>query len=54
MDRRSCPVKDIEGTIFDMSTFEPSLRVVFNPTDEELDKHFEAGKAFDLKIKTEK
>ncbi|GHT06388.1 MBL fold metallo-hydrolase [Endomicrobiia bacterium] len=47
-------VKDIEDTGSCVSTFESSLMVVFNPTDEELNKCFEAGKTFALKIKTEK
>jgi flavorubredoxin len=44
-------VKDIENIISDITSLEPSLRVVFNPSDEELKKCFEAGKAFALKIK---
>ncbi|MDR0800621.1 MAG: FprA family A-type flavoprotein [Endomicrobium sp.] len=45
---------DIENAVSGVTAFEPSLRVVFNPSDEELDKCFEAGKAFALKIKNEK
>ncbi|MDR1942763.1 MAG: FprA family A-type flavoprotein [Endomicrobium sp.] len=46
-------VKDIEDTISNITTFDPSFRVVFNPTEEELNKCFEAGKSFALKIKNE-
>ena len=46
--------KDIENTISNVTSFDPSLRVVFNPTEEELNQCFEAGKAFALKIKSEK
>ena len=45
---------DIENTASSVTAFEPSLRVVFNPTGDELDKCFEAGKTFALKIKNEK
>jgi flavorubredoxin len=45
--------KDIENTISNVTSFEPSFRVVFNPTCEELDKCFEIGKAFALEIKSE-
>ncbi|MCA6085675.1 FprA family A-type flavoprotein [Candidatus Endomicrobiellum agilis] len=45
---------DIENTVSSVTAFEPSLRVVFNPTGDELDKCFEAGKTFALKIKNEK
>ncbi|MCA6080081.1 MAG: FprA family A-type flavoprotein [Endomicrobium sp.] len=45
---------DIENTVSSMTAFEPSLRVVFNPTGDELDKCFETGKTFALKIKNEK
>jgi flavorubredoxin len=44
-------VKDIEDTISNITSLETSLRCVFNPTEEELNKCFEAGKAFALKIK---
>ncbi|MDR3256714.1 MAG: FprA family A-type flavoprotein [Endomicrobium sp.] len=44
-------VKDIEDTISGITSLEPSLRVVFNPTEEELNKCYEVGKAFALKIK---
>ncbi|MDR3330673.1 MAG: flavodoxin domain-containing protein [Endomicrobium sp.] len=47
-------VKDIENTLVDVTLFGSSLRVVFNPTGEELEKCFEIGKAFALKIKDEK
>jgi flavorubredoxin len=46
-------VKNIEDTISNITTFAPSFRVVFNPTEEELNKCFEAGKSFALKIKNE-
>jgi flavorubredoxin len=44
-------VKDIEDTISNVTSFEPSLRVVYSPTQDELDKCFQAGKSFALKIK---
>ncbi|MDR1662920.1 MAG: FprA family A-type flavoprotein [Endomicrobium sp.] len=47
-------VKDIEDTISNITTFDFSFRVIFNPTKEELNKCFEAGKSFALKIKNEK
>jgi flavorubredoxin len=47
-------VKDIEDIVSNVTSFDPSLRVVFNPTEEELNQCFEAGKAFALKIKNEK
>jgi flavorubredoxin len=47
-------VKDIEDIFSKITLFEPSIKVVFNPTKEELDKCFEIGKAFALKIKCEK
>jgi hypothetical protein len=37
-----------------VSAFELSLRVVFNPTDEKLNKCFEDGKTVALKTKAEK
>ncbi|MDR1243977.1 MAG: FprA family A-type flavoprotein [Endomicrobium sp.] len=46
-------VKDIEDTISNVTSFEPSLRVVYSPTQDELDKCFQAGKSFALKIKNE-
>ncbi|MDR2811554.1 MAG: FprA family A-type flavoprotein [Endomicrobium sp.] len=46
-------VKDIEDTISNITTFDPFFRVVFNPTEEELNKCFELGKSFALKIKNE-
>jgi flavorubredoxin len=46
-------VKDIEDTISNITTFDSSFRVVFNPTEEELTKCFDAGKFFALKIKNE-
>jgi flavorubredoxin len=45
--------KDIEDTISNVTTFDPSLKVVFNPTQEELNKCFEVGKSFAAKIKNE-
>jgi flavorubredoxin len=45
--------KDIEDAISNVTSFDTSLRVVFNPTEEELNQCFEAGKAFALKIKSE-
>ncbi|GHT40699.1 nitric oxide reductase [Endomicrobiia bacterium] len=47
-------VKNIEDTVSDVTSFDPSLRVVFNPSKEELIKCFETGKTFGLKIKNEK
>ncbi|MDR1926135.1 MAG: FprA family A-type flavoprotein [Endomicrobium sp.] len=47
-------IKDIEDTVSNVTSFDSSLRVIFNPTDGELNKCFEAGKAFALKIKNEK
>ncbi|MDR2616288.1 MAG: FprA family A-type flavoprotein [Endomicrobium sp.] len=46
-------VKDIEDTISNVTSFEPSLRVVYSPTQDELDKCFQAGKSFALKINNE-
>ncbi|MDR1784833.1 MAG: FprA family A-type flavoprotein [Endomicrobium sp.] len=47
-------VKCIEDIVSSVSSLNcPSLKVVFNPTDVELDKCFEFGKAFALKIKNE-
>jgi len=43
--------KDIQDTISNVTAFDSSLRVVFNPTEEELKKCFETGKSFALKIK---
>ncbi|MDR3306649.1 MAG: FprA family A-type flavoprotein [Endomicrobium sp.] len=45
--------KDIQDTISNVTAFDSSLRVVFNPTEEELKKCFETGKSFALKIKNE-
>ncbi|GHT60495.1 nitric oxide reductase [Endomicrobiia bacterium] len=47
-------VKNIEDTVSDVTSFDPSLRVVFNPSKVELNKCFETGKTFALKIKNEK
>ncbi|GHT36958.1 nitric oxide reductase [Endomicrobiia bacterium] len=47
-------VKNIEDTVSDVTSFDPSLRAVFNPSKEELNKCFETGKEFALKIKNEK
>ncbi|MDR1122824.1 MAG: FprA family A-type flavoprotein [Endomicrobium sp.] len=46
-------VKNIEDTISNITTFDSSFKVVFNPTEGELSKCFEAGKSFALKIKNE-
>ncbi|MDR1418609.1 MAG: FprA family A-type flavoprotein [Endomicrobium sp.] len=46
-------VKDIEDTISNVTSFEPSLKILWNPTCEELDKCFKVGKTFALKIKSE-
>ncbi|MDR2066345.1 MAG: FprA family A-type flavoprotein [Endomicrobium sp.] len=46
-------VKDIEDTISNVTSFEPSLRVVYSPNQDELDKCFQVGKSFALKIKNE-
>ncbi|MDR1511185.1 MAG: FprA family A-type flavoprotein [Endomicrobium sp.] len=46
-------VKCIEDVVSCVSTLYPSLRVIFNPTGVELDKCFEFGKAFALKMKNE-
>jgi len=46
-------VKYVEDMISSVSALAPSLKVVFNPTKAELDKCFEAGRAFALKIKDE-
>ncbi|MDR3124273.1 MAG: FprA family A-type flavoprotein [Endomicrobium sp.] len=46
-------VKDIEDTISNVTFLEPSLKVVYSPTQDELDKCFRAGKSFALKIKNE-
>jgi flavorubredoxin len=42
-------IKDIESAISNVTSLEPSLNCVFNPTAEELNKCFEAGKTFALK-----
>ncbi|GHT51079.1 nitric oxide reductase [Endomicrobiia bacterium] len=47
-------VKNIENIVSNVTSFDPSLRVVFNPNKEELNKCFETGKTFALKIKNEK
>jgi flavorubredoxin len=47
-------VKNIEDTISGVTSFGPSLKVVFNPTKEELNQCFKAGKEFALKIKNDK
>ncbi|GHT54206.1 nitric oxide reductase [Endomicrobiia bacterium] len=47
-------VKNIENTVSNVTSFDPSLRVVFNPNKEELNKCFATGKTFALKIKNEK
>jgi hypothetical protein len=52
MKRQSC--QRYRGYNFWRKYFEPSLRVVFNLTYEELNKCFEADKTVGLKIKTEK
>ncbi|MDR0978022.1 MAG: FprA family A-type flavoprotein [Endomicrobium sp.] len=46
-------VKDIEDTVSGVTAFDPSLKVVFNPVKEELDKCFELGRVFASKIKNE-
>jgi hypothetical protein len=46
--------KDIDDVFLGVSTFEPFLRVVSNPTAEELNKCFEYGKTFASKTKTGK
>jgi len=46
-------VKCIENIVSSVSALSPSLKVVFNPTSVELDKCFEMGRAFAVKIKNE-
>jgi flavorubredoxin len=44
----------IEETLSKIAVFEPPVKVVFAPTEEELDKCYEAGKEFAKKIKSER
>ncbi|MDR0956793.1 MAG: FprA family A-type flavoprotein [Endomicrobium sp.] len=46
-------VKNIETTISNITSFDSSLKVIFKPTEGELNKCFEAGQIFALKIKNE-
>jgi flavorubredoxin len=47
-------VKNIEDTMLEVMSFGPSLKVAFNPTEEELGQCFTAGREFALKIKNDK
>ncbi|MDR1695987.1 MAG: FprA family A-type flavoprotein [Endomicrobium sp.] len=44
--------KEIENTASGVASFEPPVKAVFNPSQEELQKCFEAGKEFAKKIKS--
>ncbi|MDR3281456.1 MAG: FprA family A-type flavoprotein [Endomicrobium sp.] len=44
-------IEKIENILCDFAALEPSVRTIFNPTEEELNKCYEVGKYFAMKIK---